>query len=118
MRRIEKDTELLGFPLAAGGTALISIYNIHHHPDFWPQPDLFNPNRFLNYDIPQNSFIPFGLGPRFCVGNHFAMFESQLLLALMVHRYNFSLVNEHPPEIEMSVTLKPKGGIPMKISRR
>ena len=118
MRKIEQDTELGGFPLSAGGMAILSIYNIHHHPDLWSQPEIFNPDRFLNNARPRYSFIPFGLGHRACVGNHFAMFESQLLLALIAQLYNFSLVNAKPPEIEMTVTLKPKGGIPMIISRR
>ncbi len=118
MRRIEQDIELGGFHLSEGGIALMSIYNVHHHPEFWPQPDVFDPDRFLGNGTPRHSFIPFGLGPRACVGNHFAMFESLLLLAYIVQHYDFSLVNETPPEIQMSVTLKPKGGIPMKIFRR
>jgi cytochrome P450 len=118
MRKIRIDTELQGFPLSAGGIAVISIFNIHHHSEFWPNADTFNPNRFLANTKFGSAYIPFGLGPRVCVGNHLAMLELQLLLSMMIQRYDLRLVKEDPPENEFTITLKPKNGLAMRIARR
>jgi cytochrome P450 len=118
MRRISKDTELDGYLLKQGGLAIFSIYNIHHHPDFWQQPEQFDPERFLSDESRRFSFMPFGTGERICIGNHFALLESQLLLSMILQHFDVHLVNQEEAEIEMAVTLKPKGGMPIKLSAR
>ncbi|SEO84805.1 cytochrome P450 [Nitrosovibrio sp. Nv6] len=118
LRRVNKDTEVDGYFLKAGRLAIFSIFNLHHHPDFWPQPEQFDPERFL---IPQNrrfSFMPFGTGERICIGSHFALLESLLLISMIVQHYDLQLLNTDEVEIEMAVTLRPKGGIPVRIKRR
>lgn len=97
---------------------MFSIYNIHHHPDFWHQPEQFDPERFLNGESRRFSFMPFGTGERICVGNHFALLESQLLLGMVIQHFDLQLLNTDEAEIEMAVTLKPKGGIPAKVAVR
>jgi len=118
MRRISKDTELDGHLLKQGRLAMFSIYNIHHHPDFWQQPEQFDPDRFLNTENRRFSFMPFGTGERICIGNHFALLESQLLLSMIIQHFDWQLLSTDEAEIEMAVTLKPKGGIPAKLAVR
>jgi len=118
MRRINRDTEIDGHLLKQGRLAMFSIYNIHHHPDFWQQPEQFDPERFLNGENRRFSFMPFGTGERVCVGNHFALMESQLLLSMIIRHFDLQLLNTDEAEIEMAVTLKPKGGVPVKLSAR
>jgi cytochrome P450 len=118
MRKITKDTEIGGYSLKQGGLAIFSIYNIHHHPDFWQQPEQFDPERFLNGENRRFSFMPFGTGERICIGNHFALLESQILLSMIVQNFDLQLLNTDEAEIEMAVTLKPKGGIPVKLTAR
>ncbi|NJK83259.1 MAG: cytochrome P450 [Saprospiraceae bacterium] len=62
--------------------------------------------------------MPFGAGARMCIGNHFAMMEMQLLLALLVKTFHFELVDNHPVDIEPLITLKPKQKIKMRLSLR
>jgi cytochrome P450 len=117
LRTVNKDTEVDGYLLKAGRSAIFSIYNLHHHADFWQQPEQFNPDRFL---LPQKrySFIPFGTGERICIGSHFALMESQLLLCMIVQHCDLQLLDPNEVEIEMAVTLRPKGGIPVRINWR
>jgi cytochrome P450 len=118
MRRISKDTELDGYLLKQGRLVIFSIYNIHHHPDFWQQPEQFDPERFLSSENRRFSFMPFGTGERICIGNHFALLESQLLLSMIVQHFDLQLLDSDEAEIEMAVTLKPKGGVPVKLAVR
>ncbi|MGZ4992457.1 MAG: cytochrome P450, partial [Methylobacter sp.] len=118
MRRISKDTELDGYLLKQGRLAMFSIYNIHHHPDFWQQPERFDPERFLIGENRKFSFMPFGTGERICIGNHFALLESQLLLGMIVQHFDLQLLNKGEAEIEMAVTLKPKGGVAATLAVR
>ncbi|MBN9133995.1 MAG: cytochrome P450 [Nitrosospira multiformis] len=117
LRKVNKDTEVDGYLLKAGRSAIFSIYNLHHHADFWQQPEQFDPDRF---SLPQKkySFIPFGTGERICIGSHFALMESQLLLSMIVQRCDLQLLDPDEVEIEMAVTLRPKGGIPVRINWR
>jgi len=118
LRKVARDTEVDGYFLKAGRLAIFSIFNLHHHVEFWPQPGQFDPERFL---IPENrrfSFMPFGTGERVCIGSHFALLESQLLLSMIVQHYDLQLLNTDEVEIEMAVTLRPKGGIPVRIRWR
>lgn len=118
MRKMTRDTKIDGFTLKADSLAIFSIYNVHHHPDLWPEPEHFNPERFLSNESRRLAFMPFGAGERVCIGNHFAMLESQLLLAMMVKEYDFELLAPNEAEIEMVVSIRPKGGIPARIWNR
>ena len=118
LRKVNKDTEVDGYFLKAGRLAIFSIFNLHPHADFWPQPEQFDPERFLMPANRRFSFMPFGTGERICIGNHFALLESQLLLSMIVRHYDLQLLDTDEVEIEMAVTLRPKGGIPATIKRR
>ncbi|WAK00761.1 cytochrome P450 [Methylobacter sp. YRD-M1] len=118
IRKISQDTEIDGYAFKADSLAIFSIYNIHHHPDFWQQPEQFDPERFLTAEKRKFAYIPFGTGERVCIGNHFALLESQLLLSMIVQHYDVELLNTDEVEIEMAVTVRPKGGIPVRLKRR
>ena len=117
LRKIARDTQLQGYPLKAGGIAVFCIYNMHHHADFWEQPEAFDPNRFLTANKRNKAYMPFGIGHRYCAGTHFALVEGQLLLAMLLQKYDFHLSSDKLPEMEMVVTIKPVGGLPMKVRR-
>ncbi|MEF3076270.1 cytochrome P450 [Methylobacter sp. Wu1] len=117
IRKISQDTEIDGYALKADSLAIFSIYNIHHHPDYWQQPEQFDPERFLTADKRKFAYMPFGTGERVCIGNHFALLESQLLLSMIVQHYDVELLNNDEIEIEMAVTIRPKGGIPVRLKR-
>lgn len=118
MRKVLKDTEVDGYALKSGSLAIFSIYNIHHHADIWDNPETFSPERFLNSENRRFSFLPFGTGERICIGNHFALMEGQLLLSMIIQHYDIQLINSDEVEIDMAVSLRPKGGIPVRLKRR
>ncbi len=118
LRKVSKDTEVDDYFLKAGRLAIFSIFNLHHHADFWPQPEQFDPERFLVSQNRRYSFIPFGTGERICIGSHFALMESQLLLCMIIQHCDLQLLDPDEVEIEMAITLRPKGGIPACISWR
>jgi len=118
VRKVSKNTEVDGYAIKAGSLAVFNIYNVHHHPDFWTEPERFDPSRFLSNESRRFSFMPFGAGERVCIGNHFAMLESQLLLAMIIQAYDIELLNPGEAEMEMFVSIRPKGGLPVKIWER
>ena len=114
-------TEVLGEPIPQKSIVFINIYALHHHPEYWEEPQRFDPDRFAPERVKQRSrwqYLPFGAGPRMCIGNHFALMEMQLLLALLIRRYDFHLVSDQRVEMQPLITLKPKGGIRMRVKKR
>ena len=105
--------------LPAGAIVLVSVYNLHRHPDYWPDAERFLPERWLDGERPEvrYAYLPFGAGPRACVGTQFATVEGPLLLALIGRRYDPRLAQERV-EPELMVTLRPKGGIRMTLHPR
>lgn len=115
------ETEIDGYKIPASSVVLTSVWNIHRHPDIWDDPLAFKPERFA----PENSkerhrmaFMPFGAGQRMCIGNNFAMYEGQMLLAMMVQTYNFELKEGFEPKLDLAITLQAKTGMPMRLTRR
>ncbi|MGA6827414.1 cytochrome P450 [Nitrospira sp. NS4] len=108
-----------GLSLPAGAIVLVGAYNIHRHPAYWRDPERFMPERWLDGERPaaRCAYLPFGAGPRACVGTHFATVEGPLLLALIGRRYDLRLAQESV-EPELIVTLRPKGGIRMVLQPR
>ena len=120
-RRAVRDTSLGGCPIRAGSLLVIGLWNIHRHPDFWDQPEAFRPERFeesaegVRHRL---AWMPFGAGHRTCVGNHFAMIEGPLLLALIAQRYEMNLLPGQTVEPEVAVTVRPRNGLKMTIQKR
>lgn len=117
---IEPD-EVNGYPLPAKATVALSQMIAHRHPDFWSQPDRFDPERFLppyNVGRAKFAYFPFGGGPRICIGNHFAMIEGPLVLAALAQRFHFSLVPDQAVVPDATFTLRPKYGVQVVVRKR
>jgi cytochrome P450 len=115
------DDVLGGKPIRAGTIVTVSPYVLHRHRTLWKDPDVFDPNRFLGArrnEIDRFAYMPFGAGPRVCIGMGFAIEEGLILLAHIVHRLRFELAKGHKVELQQRITLRPKGGMPMVIHLR
>lgn len=114
------DDQYDGISIPAGTMIVPYIYGAHHDPGHWESPEAFRPERFAPENRKQQvpfSYLPFGGGPRLCIGNSFAMMEMQLILTTMVRRYTFELAEEQLPEVEALVTLRPRYGMKLKMKR-
>ncbi len=112
------DDEIDGYRIPAGSTVVLSQFITQRHPDFWEEPETFDPERFTPDRVNQRhrfAYFPFGGGPRFCIGNNFAMLEAQLILATIAQHYELDLVPEHPVQLEPLITLRPKHGLMMTL---
>jgi cytochrome P450 len=99
----------------------IAIQNIHRHPDFWPNAEVFDPQRFMPENkatLKREAYMPFLIGPHLCIGGNFAMMEGQLLLALIAQRYTVTEVPGQPVEKQVAITMKPKHGLRVTLARR
>jgi cytochrome P450 len=120
-RQALADDELGGFPLRRGWLAFVIPYVLHRLPAFWPDPETFDPNRFTperNASRPKFVYLPFGAGPRQCIGNHFALIEAPLIVATLSQAYRLRMVPGHKVEPWPLITLRPRYGMPMTIERR
>jgi cytochrome P450 len=117
MRYTQETFELGGYTIPAGSYIMLPIYALHHHPRYWNEPEQFQPERFdpaREHEITKYSFLPFGAGPRVCIGNQFALMEAQLVLATLVQHYHLDMASDVPVEMEPLITLRAKDGIPMR----
>jgi cytochrome P450 len=112
-RRAVSDGTLGGYDVPAGTLIAISPYVLHRHPAYWERPDDFVPARFVAEPQPSHLYLPFGGGARVCLGQHFALVETVLVLATLVRHVRLELVPGFPIEPEALVTLRPKYGLMM-----
>jgi cytochrome P450 len=119
-RSAERDVTLGGVELHRGDTVFVNIYGMHRRADYFAEPERFSPERFAperEKQLVRGAYLPFGSGPRICIGNHFAMMEGQLILAALAQRLRFCPVDGREVEPEPLVTLRPRGGLPMRVAR-
>lgn len=119
-RRSLKDDFIEKYLLPAGSLVVISPYLVHRHPDFWSDPELFDPRRFINGSAPDQKMahIPFGGGPHLCIGKPLAMLEAALTLAGLLPRFHFSRPPGTPAVVpNPQVTLRPQPHLKLKIRR-
>lgn len=112
--------EFDGARVPAGALVIISTYAVHRHADFWPDAERFDPHRFAEGEEerrPRFAYIPFGGGPRLCIGNHFALAEARLILAMVAQRFRLSLMPDAAVFPDPLVTIRPRGGLPMRLSK-
>lgn len=120
-RETSGHVEIGGHPLPRGTVVFMSPYAMHHRADLWPDPERFDPSRFTSEaegSRPRMAYFPFSAGPRICIGNHFALMEGPLVLATLLQRARFESAAPGAIEPEPSATLRPRGGIPMRVHLR
>src|SRR6185369_13430473 len=115
-RRVIADDAIGGFDLPAGTAAVISPFALHRHPDFWEAPEKFDPARFAA--ATPAAYIPFGTGPRFCIGNEFAMLEAQLIMAMVIQSFHLKVAPGHVMTPLPGITLRARNGLPVTLQNR
>ena len=120
LSRSAKGADRIGeYDIKAGSLIVIAPYVLHRHRKLWHQPDVFDPGRFLGEarrSVGRFAYLPFGVGPRICIGSSFALQEATIALACLIRRFEFRL--EQAPKVWplMSVTVRPANGLPMRIT--
>ncbi len=117
---LEED-EIDGYLIPKGTAFLIAPYVVHRNPAFWPEPERFDPDRFEAEKVKERhkfAYMPFGGGPRLCIGKDFAIMEMLAVLALVLDKYEVKLEATHPIELEPLITLRPLHGIRVQLHPR
>ncbi|MGF1675010.1 MAG: cytochrome P450 [Rivularia sp. (in: cyanobacteria)] len=120
-REAVEDYQVDGYQIPAGCVVMISQWVMHRHPKYFENSEEFIPERWendLEKRLPKGVYIPFGDGPRICIGKGFAVMEAVLLLATIAQKYQLKLVENHPIVPQPSITLRPEHGIKVEISKR
>ncbi len=119
-REAREDDELDGYFIPRGSQVYICPYIIHRHPDLWHEPERFWPERFADDDSERHkfAFFPFGGGPRYCIGNHFAQLEMQLVLGQIIRKFDIQRVSDEAISVEPLITLRPRGGVSLLLKKR
>ena len=113
--------ELAGRRIRRGAMVVIAPYVLHRHRSLWDRPDVFDPHRFLGTArerIDRYAYLPFGAGPRNCIGSAFALQEATLVVASIARKFDLELLRGHPVWPVHRVTLRPQGGLPMVVNER
>jgi cytochrome P450 len=113
------DDSLGGYEVPEGSLIIMSPWLLHRHPGVWANPDRFDPQRFIDGEIDRSAFIPFGAGPRQCIGRDFAYVEAVLLLSSLVAHFDleYPAGQQRPPAVPL-VTMRPANGLHLRVSAR
>jgi len=117
---VNADT-LNGYPIPGGTKLMVNIYGLHHHAAYWHEPERFLPERFApdqEEALTKFAYLPFGAGPRKCIGEGLAMMEAQLILAAIAQRYRLQLVPDRAVATEAAFVLRAKAGVWMQLGVR
>jgi cytochrome P450 len=120
-RQAVQEDVVSGYRIKAGSTLLICPYTLHRHPSFWPDADRFDPLRFTpeaEAQRPKMAYIPFGAGPRMCIGWTFAMMEAQIAIAIILQRVRLTMRPGQAVTTRALVTLRPAHPIMMEVHPR
>jgi cytochrome P450 len=120
-RRPLRDDVVDGYAIPANRNVILNFYNLHRNPRYWTEPERFDADRFLperSDGRPRSAHLPFGAGPRQCIGNSFALMEASLVLAAACARFRVELVPDHPIVPEATLTLRPKHGVVVRVRPR
>ncbi len=119
LRTIEID----GYKISKGTVVLLAPYTLHRKAEYFPEPEQFRPERFAPEQeklLPRHAYLPFGAGPRICIGNHFALMEGHLLLATLAQRTTFTLVPGQTiqPDFGKTLVLRPGNAVKVVVKKR
>ena len=120
-REAVEDYQLDGYEIPSGCVVMLSQWVMHRHPKYFDNSEEFIPERWendLEKRLPRGVYIPFGDGPRICIGKGFALMEAVLILATVAQKYKLKLVEDHPIVPQPSITLRPEHGIKVEITKR
>lgn len=106
---------LNGYTIPPGAVMFVSIYALHHSPEYWDNPESFLPDRFNEPLKEKRAWLPFGTGPRICIGNHFALMEMQLILASVLKHFHWEPVTPRHPDLITPMTLSTRDPIRIKL---
>ena len=115
-----KDDEVCGEPVKRGTMVIVAPYVLQRHRKLWADPDVFDPSRFLagaREAIPRFAYLPFGGGPRTCVGAGFALQEAMLVLATILKEFELTVAEGTIVQPLLRITLRPRDGLPMRVGR-
>ncbi|MGF1543240.1 MAG: cytochrome P450 [Parvularculaceae bacterium] len=115
-----RDGEVGGRKVRKGALIMISPWTTHRHKEYWPDPDAFDPDRFLSpreAEIPTGAYIPFGLGPHTCIGAGFAAVESALILTRLMRRYDFEVLDRASVRPAARLTTRPAEQVMVRVNR-
>ncbi|MDN0197967.1 cytochrome P450 [Streptomyces sp. S.PNR 29] len=122
MRHAREEDVIAGYRIPAGSNILLNSYLLHRHPDFWSDPETFDPDNFTPERVaerPKHAYIPFGSGQRVCIGKHFALTELVLVLATVARGHRLVLPAGAPAvEPDPLITLHPRGGVHLRLAHR
>lgn len=117
-RRAVADDRAGDVVIPRGSTVIVYVYGAHHAPRYWQSPESFDPERFANERLQTPfTYLPFGGGPRGCIGSHYAMLQILMILSVLLRRYDFELTPGQTIEARPMVILRPKHGIRMTFTR-
>src|SRR6202000_2829976 len=106
--------------IPAGSTVIVHVYGAHHASRYWDDPETFNPERFVKGSEKVRApftYLPFGGGPRVCIGNHYAMLQILMILSELLRKYDFELTPGQTIEARPMVILRPRHGIRMSFTK-
>jgi cytochrome P450 len=121
VRTVEREIEVGGAALPAGSVVFAPIHAVHRHRTLWPRPDAFDPGRFAPEAVKARhrlAYMPFGVGPRVCIGATFAITEAVAILAVVAKALRLERVDPELPEPVMRVTLRPSRPLRMRVAPR
>ncbi|XP_020621676.1 cytochrome P450 3A2-like [Orbicella faveolata] len=123
MRECTKECKVKDLVIPKGGMVVIPTYSIHRDPSIWPNPEKYDPERFtpeMKRSRDPYNYLPFGNGPRNCIGLRFAQMEMKLMLARILKKYSLELAADTviPPRVKVNITLLIDGGINLKVKSR
>lgn len=122
-REAREDITINGIFIPKGIDVSVPICGLHRNPKYWPDPEKFDPDRFTDENKkkrPEYSFVPFGIGPRHCIGMRLALLEAKMALVSMIQNFTFSTCEktEIPVQFENAVIVRAKNGIHLKLNKR
>ena len=120
-RDLTEDDRLNGYDLPKGSLVVLALYNTHRHPEFWERPEEFYPEHFAEAAVaarPRYAYLPFGAGPRICIGMHFALMEAALVMGEVAQRFALRLARPHDGKVRYVGVTRPDEPILMKLSAR